>query len=308
MSYLKSGFLLLKDAFSEFLKDRASIYAAGLAYYTIFSIAPLIVFVVTIAGFFIDRSLAREQVTLQLQYLVGEDLAGFIDQATTALRDQATSRTATIVSVVGLLIGATGIFRHLTTALNLIWGITDVQPKSRQDWLLLIRYRTIPFLMVFGLGFLLIAAVAVQAIVAAVQARFEVLFPAAGALFPPLSRLLIPLLTFATFMFVFKALPYAHVRWRDAAVGGAVTTILFLIGRAILSLFLSFSNTGSIYGTAGALIILLFWVYYSAQILLYGAEFTWLYALRHGQSIRPNRLARMMEGEAVADAVGSDGG
>lgn len=303
MSFLKSSFLLFKDAFSEFLKDRASIYAAGLAYYTIFSIAPLIVFVVTIAGFFIDRSLAREQVTLQLQYLLGQDLAGLIDQMTTALRDQATSRAATIVSIVALLIGATGIFRHLTTALNLIWGITDVRPKNRQEWLLMIRYRTIPFLMVFGLGFLLIAAVALEAIVAAVQARFEVLFPDAGALFPQFSRLFIPLLTFATFTFIFKALPYAHVRWRDAAVGGAVTTILFLIGRLLLSLFLSFSNTGSIYGAAGTLIILLFWVYYSAQILLYGAEFTWLYALRHGQSIRPNRLARMMDGDVITDAT-----
>lgn len=300
MTHLKSIFFLFKDALSAFLKDRATIYAAGLAYYTIFSIAPLLVFVVSIAGFFIDRSLAREQVALQLQYLVGGELAGFIDQAMVALRDQATSRTLTIVSIVALLVAGTGVFRQLKVALNLIWGITDVRPSNSREWLLLARYRAIPFLSVFLLGAMLVLAVIMEAVLSVVQARFEVLFPEAGFLLPQLSRLIIPILTFAMFLYIFKALPDAHVRWRDAAVGAAVTTILFLIGRFILSIFLSFSDTGSVYGAAGSLIILLFWIYYSAQILLFGAEFTWLYALRHGQAIRPNRLARMMAGEQQA--------
>ena len=297
MSRLKSAFLLFKDAIGAFLKDRASIYAAGLAYYTVFSIAPLLVFVVTIAGFFIDRTLAREQVTLQLQYLVGSELASFIEEAMIALRDQATSRTATLLSIIALLIGATGIFRQLKVALNLIWGITDVRPTNAREWLLLARYRAIPFLMVFVLGFMLGLAVVLETAIAAVQARFEVLFPDASVYVPQLGLLVIPLLTFVMFLVILKALPDAVVRWRDAAVGAAVTTVLFLIARLLLSFFLSFSNTGSIYGAAGSLIILLFFIYYSAQILMYGAEFTWLYAQRHGQIIRPNKLARLMTGD-----------
>ena len=300
MQTLKSVFLLFKDALLEFFKDRASIYAAGLAYYTVFSIVPLLVFIISIAGFFIDRNLASEQVLLQLQYLVGNELAGFIEGAMTALRDQATSRTATLLSIAALFIGATGIFRQLKTALNLVWGISDVRPANAREWLLLARYRAIPFLMVFLLGFMLSVAVVFEAVLGAVRARFEVLFPDAGAFLPQLGRLVIPALTLTMFLFVFKALPDAYVRWRDAAVGAAVTTVLFLMGRVMLSVFLSFSNTGSIFGAAGSVIILLFWIYYSAQILIYGAEFTWLYALRHGQPIRPKRLSRMIEGEEPA--------
>ena len=297
MSHLRSIFSLFKNALEAFLTDRASIYAAGLAYYMAFSIAPLLVFVVNIAGFFIDQSLAQEQVMEQLRYLVGGELAGYIDGIMTAVRDQTMSRTATIVSIIALFIAGTGIFRQLRVALDLIWGISDVQPKNVHEWLLLARYRAIPFLSVFVLGAALVLVVITEAVLTAVQARFEVLFPEAGFLLTQLGRLIIPLLTLAAFLFIFKALPDAQVRWRDAAVGAVVTTVLFLIGRVILSFFLSFSNTGSVYGAAGSLIILLFWIYYSAQILLYGAEFTWLYALRYGQPIQANRLSRIITAE-----------
>lgn len=301
MSHLRSIFFLFRDALGAFLKDRASIYAAGLAYYMIFSIAPLLVFVIGIAGFFIGRSLAQEQVTLQLQFLVGEELAGFIDGIVMTLRDQAMSRTTTIVSIIALLIAGTGIFRQSRIALNLIWGITDVRPANFREWLLLARYRAIPFLSVFVLGVVLVLAVITETVLLTVQARFEVLLPQVGLLLTQLGRLIIPALTFAAFLFIFKALPDAQIRWRDAAVGAAVTAVLFLIGRIVLTIFLALSNTGSIYGAAGSLIILLFWVYYSAQILLYGAEFTWLYAMRYGQPIRPNRLSRMITAEQEAE-------
>jgi len=297
MPYLKSTFLLFKDAFLAFRNDQASIYAAGLAYYMVFSVAPLLVFVISIAGFFIDRTLAEEQVTSQLQYLMGGESADYIDGIVTTLRNQTLSQTVTIVSIVALLISGAGIFGQLRTALNLIWGITNVRPVNVREWLLLARYRAIPFLSVFLLGTALALAVIAETALSTVEVRFEALFPDAYLLLPQLGRLIIPGLTFVAFLLVFVVLPDAQIRWRDAAVGAAVTAVLFLIGRIVLAIFLALGNTGSIYGAAGSLIILLLWIYYSAQLLLYGAEFTRLYALRHGQAIRPNRLSRMMAAE-----------
>lgn len=291
MTIAKAIFHLFKDALSEFFKDRASIYAAGLAYYTVFSLAPLLVFITSLAGFFIGRSTASKQIGIQLQILIGPDLAGFVGEAVATLSDRNTSATATVVSIVVLIFSASGIFRQLKTALNLIWAIpARGRPKGWRQWLILARYRTVPFLMVFFFGLLLTLAVMIETIIAGVSARFEILFPEIGALLPSLSRLLVPSLTFITFVLTFKFLPDARSRWRDVAVGAAVTTGLFLIGRLLLSLFLSFSDTGSIYGAAGSVVILLFWIYNSAQILLFGAEFTEIYARRYGVAIQPGGI------------------
>ncbi len=302
MKILKAGFHLLKDTLIEFFKDRASIFAAGLAYYTIFSIAPLLVFVTGMAGLFIGRTAAAEQLALQLQYLVGSDLAGFLEEMTETLSSRTANRTAALLSVGGLIIGAGGIFNQLKTAINLIWGITNVSPKTRREWLLLARYRIIPFLMVFVFGLLLILAFIVEGIVGAINARFEVLFPEVGAILPQFSTFLIPALTFITFSLIFKFMPDAYSRWRDVAVGALVTTALFLVGRLLLAFILSLTNTGSLYGAAGSIIVMLVWIYFSAQILLFGAEFTWLYALRYGRPIRPNRMAMFIDvGEEIAE-------
>ncbi len=300
MKILSGIFRLFKDSLLEFFSDRASIYAAGLAYYTLFSLAPLLVFITSLAGLFIGRANADEQIALQLQYIVGPDLAEFIGETVTALTDQTTNRAATLISIVVLIFGGSGIFRSLKTAINLIWGIVDVRPKNAREWLILVRYRAIPFLMVFLFGFLLSLLVILEAILSTVSARFEVLFPELGAIAPQISLLLLPVLTFITFLLIFKFLPDADSRWRDVAVGALVTTLLFLIGRALLSVFLSFSNTGSIYGAAGSVVILLFWVYYSAQILLFGAEFTQFYALRYGRPISPHVLAEFIVDDDVA--------
>nr|MBP6016408.1 YihY/virulence factor BrkB family protein [Promineifilum sp.] len=155
--------------------------------------------------------------------------------------------------------------------------------------------RAIPFLMVFLFGFLFSLTVIAETLLSAVRSRFGVLFPEADALIPQINLLFIPFLSFITFLLILKLLPDARTRWRDMAVGALVTTVLFLIGRALLSIFISYSNTGSVYGAAGSIVILLLWIYYSAQIILYGAEFTWLYAMRHGRPIQPRRLSRILE-------------
>lgn len=183
MNLLKPILLLFKDALTEFMEDRATLFAAGLAYYTVFSLAPLLVFTTSVAGFFIGRSLAGEQVILQLQYIIGGDLADFVEGVMTSLMDRSTSTTTAIISVAVLLFGAGGIFRQTKAALNLVWGITDVRPKTLHEWLILIRHQAIPFVMVFLLGFLLSLTVIVETLLSAVRARFEVCSPKQ----PPLS-------------------------------------------------------------------------------------------------------------------------
>ncbi len=294
MKYLKAVFYLFRDAVGEYVKDRATIYAAGLAYYTMFAIAPLLVFTTAIAGRVIGRSAAGEQITLQLQYLVGPELADFLGTVVTTLTDRTTNTTAALLSVGALLWTAGGIFNQLKTALNLLWGLADVRPRNAREWVVLARYRAIPFLMVFVFGLLLSLSVLLDALLLAVSARFEVLFPNVATLLPGLGRLIIPVLTFITFLLVFKFFPNAYSRTRDVAVGAAVTTALFVLRRSLLLLFLSLTDTGSLYGAASSIVILLVWVYFSAQILLFGAEFTLVYARRHGVPIRPNRLARWL--------------
>ena len=308
MNLLKSTLLLFKDALTEFREDRATLFAAGLAYYTVFSLAPLLVFTTSVAGFFIGRSLAGEQIILQLQYIIGGELAKFVESDMSSLMDRSTSTTTAVISVVVLLFGAGGIFRQTKAALNLVWGITDVRPKTFHEWLILARHQAIPFLMVFLLGFLLSLTVIVETLLSAVLARFDVLFPDVSAFIPQINLLFIPLLTFITFLLVFKLLPDARTRWRDMAVGALVTTVLFMIGRALLTVFISYSNTGSLYGAAGSIVILLFWIYYSAQIILYGAEFTGLYAKRYGRPIRPRRLSRILELEEQSLAAEKQSG
>jgi membrane protein len=301
MKYLKAVFYLFKETLAEYFKDRATIYAAGLAYYAVFSVAPLLVFASAIAGRVIGPTAAADQITLQLQYLVGPELAVFLQDLVHTLTDRTTNATAAIVSFGVLLFTAGGIFNQLKTALNLLWGLTDVRPRNAREWRVLVRYRAIPFLMVFVFGLLLSLSVILDALILAVSARFEVLFPEATALLPGLGRLIIPALTFITFLLIFKFFPNAYSRTRDVAVGAAITTVLFLIGRRLLLIFLSISDTGSLYGAAGSIVILLVWVYVSAQILLFGAEFTWVYARRHGVPLRPNRLARFLIEERAVE-------
>jgi membrane protein len=302
MNLLKAIFSLFRETVGEYLKDRATIYAAGLAYYGVFSIAPLLVFATAVAGRFIGEAAADEQITLQLQYLFGPELAVFLEDLIATLTDRTINATAAFISIGVLLFTAGGIFNQLKTALNLLWGLTDVRPRNAHEWRVLVRYRAIPFLMVFVLGLFLSLSVILETLILAVSSRFEVLYPELAGLLPGFGRVIIPLLAFVTILLIFKFLPNAYSRVRDIAVGAAVTTVLFLIGRWLLLLFLSVSDTGSLYGAAGSIVILLVWIYVSAQILLFGAEFTWVYARRYGVPIRPNRLARfLISHEPAAD-------
>ena len=302
MQTIKSVLILLRDTVAAFLQDRATIYAAGLAYYTVFSLAPLLVFVVTVAGFFIGRSAASDQIVIQLQMIVGPDLGGFLEELLVALNDQSSAGTVTVVSLVGLLFGAGGIFNQIKNSVNILWGLVPRRPRGTRDYLHMVRSRAIPFLMVFLFGFMLSAAVLVDTVLALAQSRLAVFFPELAEALPSLSRIIVPVLTFVTFALSYKLLPDARVRWRDVWPGALLATLLFQFGRYLLTLFLDFSGTGSAYGAAGSLVVLLVWVFFSANLLLLGAEFIKLYATRFGQPIRPGHTARF-EGDPIVEEL-----
>ena len=300
MQTIKSVLILLRDTVAAFLQDRATIYAAGLAYYTVFSLAPLLVFVVTVAGFFIGRSAASDQIVIQLQMIVGPDLGGFLEELLVALNDQSSAGTVTVVSLVGLLFGAGGIFNQIKNSVNILWGLVPRRPRGTRDYLHMVRSRAIPFLMVFLFGFMLSATVLVDTVLALAQSRLAVFFPELAEALPSLSRIIVPVLTFVTFALSYKLLPDARVRWRDVWPGALLATLLFQFGRYLLTLFLDFSGTGSAYGAAGSLVVLLVWVFFSANLLLLGAEFIKLYATRFGRPIRPGPTARF-EGDPIVE-------
>lgn len=284
-------FHLFRDSLKAYTGDRSIMYAAGLAYYAVFAIAPLMVFVVTIAGIFIGRSNAANQVTAQVQYLVGPQLAGLLAELAETISQRTFTAGGTVFAVLGLLFSAAAIFTQLDEALNDIWGIRSVPPQSLGDRLILFRQKTAPFIIVFFLGFLLSSSVLLDTVFIAVSNQLARILPRIVDLQPHVNRFIIPVLSFAIFATIFKWLPDARSRWRDIAVGALATTLLFLIGRLVLTLYLDRSDTISLYGTAGSIVVLLMWVYYSSQIVLFGAEFTKLYADRFGQPIEPRRMA-----------------
>jgi membrane protein len=284
-------FQLFTDAFKAFLDDRATMYAAGLAYYTVFAIAPLLVFVVWLASVFIGRSVAVDQLSEQLQYLMGPEVTALLTDVARAANERFFGAGGTILGVFGLIFGATGIFNQLDRALNDIWGIRTVRPQNMAERMILLRRKAAPFLILFFAGLLFTSSVMIDTVLGVVSGYLATLIPQAADLSFHVNRLIVPLLAFATFTIIFKWLPDAHARWRDVAVGALVTTALFSAGRLFLTLYLERSGAVPIFGAVGSIVILLIWVYYSAQILLYGAEFTKLYADRYGRPIVLRRLA-----------------
>ena len=300
MQAIKGILLLLRDTVAAFLQDRATIYAAGLAYYTVFSLAPLLILVVTVVGLFIGRSAASEQIVFQMQMIVGAELGGFLEELLGAVNDQSSAGTITVVSLVGLLFGATGIFNQIKNSVNILWGLVPRRPRGTRAYLQIARSRAIPFLMVFLFGLLFSAVVLIDTVLGLVQSRVAVFFPELGAALPSLGRVVVPALTFVTFALVYKLLPDARVRWRDIWPGALLAALLFLVGRILLAFFLDYSDTGSAFGAAGSLVVLLVWVFFSANILLLGAEFIKLYATRFGRAIHPGPMARF-EGDPIVE-------
>ncbi|PSB09086.1 ribonuclease BN [Pleurocapsa sp. CCALA 161] len=283
---------LFRETFKEWQEDNASRIAAALAYYAVFSISPLLVIAIAIAGTFFGQQTAQTQITQQLTDLVGKDGVQPVLMALNNINQPEIKGVASLISIGVLLLGASGFFAQLQDALNTVW---KVKPQPGQGMKIFVRKRISSFLMVLAIGFLLILSLILSAVVSTLSKYQVDYLPGSTILWENLD--LIVSLGLMTFIFglMFKYVPDAKIVWKDVFVGSVMTAILFLFGKFLLGVYLSKGSLGSAYGAAGSLIVLLAWIYYSAQIILFGAEFTQVYSRIYGSKIRPSKHSQVNE-------------
>ena len=285
---IRSTFKLLKETFQEWQQDKAPLLAAALAYYTVFSITPLLVIAIAIAGAIFGQDAARGEILEQINGLVGEQGAQAIETALANANQPQLGNTASIISIAVLLVGASGVFAQLQEALNTVW---NVKAKPNGGIWQFIRKRLLSFGMVLAIGFLLLVSLILSAMLSGISKLEINLLPG----FTPLWQLLNLAISFGfislLFALIYKYLPDVKIRWQDVLVGAIITALLFTLGKFLIGLYLGRGSLGSAYGAAGSLIVFLAWVFYSAQILLFGAEFTQVYARKYGRRIRPDSHA-----------------
>jgi len=271
---------LITTTIKEWQEDNATRLAAALAYYTVFSIAPLLIIAISVAGLVLGNEAATGQLVGQIQGLIGLQGAELIETMIQGASKPSASIIATIIGIATLVFGATSVFSELQNSLNEIW---DVKPQPQKSGLLLmVRTRFLSLTLVFGIGFLLLVSLVISAVLAGVSTFIGGAIGEAAIISQVISAVLSFLVTTLLFALMFKVLPDVHVDWHDVWIGAVMTSLLFSIGRLLIGLYLGNSGVTSTYGAAGSLIILLIWVYYSAQILFFGAEFTQVFARLYG--------------------------
>ncbi|MFE4105065.1 YihY/virulence factor BrkB family protein [Almyronema epifaneia] len=281
---------LLKETFQEWQADDASRLAAALAYYTVFSLAPLLILVIAIAGMVFDASAAQTQIINQIQGLVGPEGASVIETALQNANSPASNSglIATLISLGVLLFGASGVFVQLQASLNQVW---NVKAKPTEGVMNLVRKRFLSFAMILVIGFLLLVSLVLSAALAGLSAVLNGWIGSLSWLWQIVNIVLSIGVVTLLFAMIFKYLPDVKVTWRDVTTGALITAVLFTLGKFLIGLYLGNSSFGSTYGAAGSVVILLAWIYYSAQILFFGAEFTQVYARRYGSQIVPDEHA-----------------
>jgi membrane protein len=277
---------LLKDTIAEWQEDKVPLWAAGLAYSTIFSLAPLLLIAISIAGAVFGEEAARGEIVGQIQGLVGRDGAEVIQNMIQNTQKPGSGGTfATVFGVGTLLLGASWVFGQLQDALNTIW---EVKPKPGKGIQSFLQSRFLSFAMVLVIGFLLLVSLVLSAALAAIGNFFGHLIPGYAILGQTLNFLISFGVVTLLFAAIYKFLPDVNVGWKNLWVGAAVTALLFTIGKFLIGLYLGNSSVSSTYGSAGSLVVVLVWVFYSAQILLLGAEFTQVYSRYRGTPIEPS--------------------
>ena len=281
---------LLKQTFQEWLQDKAPQLGAALAYYTVFSLAPLILVLLAIIGFLFrdDPAGAWNKITQQMSYFLDPSALQVVQNIAQKASQPGKSVTATIIGVALALFGASGVFGQLQDALNTIWGVKAKPGTGIWGFL---RARFLSFAMVAGICFLLLVSLAIEALLKGFSHYVQSVVP--GGIVIALTVYLVFdfVVVVLLFAMIFKFLPDVKIQWRDVWIGAVMTAIFFGIGKWALGLYLSSGAAGSAYGAASSLITLLLWVYYSSQILLFGAEFTQVYADRAGRRVEPSEYA-----------------
>ncbi|MDB5048969.1 MAG: YihY/virulence factor BrkB family protein [Fibrobacteres bacterium] len=297
-------FSLVKDAAAQWGNDKASRLAAALSYYTLFSIAPLLIIAISVAGLAFGREAASNQIFQQIRGLVGDSGAQAIQTMVQSASQKGSGIVGTLVGLATLLLGASGAFGQLQEALNTIW---EVKPKPGQGVKGFLRSRFLSFSMVLVIAFMLMVSLVASAALAGLGGYLDRILPVPSWALQAINFLVSFAVTALLFALIYKVLPDVRIRWRDVWIGGAATALLFSIGRLLIGLYLGKSSVGSAYGAAGSLVIILLWVYYSSQILFFGAEFTKIYANRYGSHMQPTPNAEPLgEGERINQGMKPD--
>ena len=303
---LKPALSVIKESFKEWKEDDALQLGAALAYYTIFSLAPMLLIVIAIAGLVWDREAVQGQLVGQIDQLVGrqgaEAVQGMVANA--AKQGDKSGIIATIVAAVTALFGATGVFAQLQSSLNKIW---NVEAKPSNGIMGFLMTRVVSFGMILGIGFLLLVSLVISAGLTAVNSYMSGLLPGAEEVFMVVNFLVSLAVITLLFAMMFRFLPDVKIAWRDVWVGAGITALLFGIGKFLIGLYLGHSSAASVFGAAGSLVILLLWIYYSTQILFFGAEITQVYARRYGSQIMPSKHAVKVREVKEIVADGRDG-
>jgi membrane protein len=284
----KAGWPLLKETVKEWQEDDVLELGAALSYYTVFSLAPLLFIAIAIAGLVYGRDAVQGRLVGEIQGLIGQQGAEAVQTMLAHTWRKGSSGLATVIGVVTILFGASGVFSQLQSSLNRIWEVT---PRPSRGIRGLLKVRALSFGMVLGIGFLLLVSLIISAALTALSTYAIGLLPSLKVLFTVVGSVVSFAVVTLLFAMIFRFLPDAEISWRDVWVGSAVTALLFEIGKLLIGLYLGKSSVNSAYGAAGSLVVILLWVYYSSQILFFGAELTKAYASRHGSHVVPEEHA-----------------
>lgn len=289
MHSIRRFFKILKKAALAFMEDNALKLSASLSYYTIFSMGPVIIIVISLAGIFYGREAVQGKVYGQMKGFIGNDAALQLQQIIQNIEQSQFKTTGIIIGAIMLLFGASGVFAEIQDSVNRIWS---VKAKPKKGWLKFITNRLLSFSLVISLGFIMLVSLLVSTMVDALSKPMQRFFSEDILVLFYIANILIVLVVISLlFAIIFKVLPDANIRWRDVIKGSFFTGILFMGGKFLISFYIARSNIGITYGAAASIIIVLLWVYYSSVILYFGAEFTKCYAVEAGSGIRPKSTA-----------------
>jgi membrane protein len=283
---IKKVIFLLKETLSEFIDDNAVKLSAALSYYTIFSLPPLLIIIISLSGLFFGSEAVRGELFGQINGLVGNDAALQIQETIKNAKLSTSNTFATVIGVITLLIGASGVFAEIQDSINYIWGI---KAKPKRGFVRFVKNRLMSFSMIGSVGFLLMVGLIVNSVMDVLNSKLAIYFPKDTVyLFYFVNLFIVFISITLLFTVIFKTLPDGKVVMRDCIIGASFTALLFMVGKFAIGAYLGSSAIASIYGAAGSVILILVWVYYSAMILYFGAEFTKVYACTHGKKIIPN--------------------
>jgi len=280
---------ILRRTYKEWSTDKASRLAAALSYYTAVSIAPLLVLLVMAIGLFFGKDSAQVQLVAQLRGTLGPQGAEVVQTVLESAEQPDIAGIAGILSLLTLLWGASNLFVELQDSLDTIWG---VELKPRTGFKAIVLERFISFGMILVIGFLLLVSLVISAILSALSGVLQGFLPGMDLFWQVVNFVLSYVVTTLLFALIYKVLPDAKFAWHDVWMGAAVTALLFTIGKWLLGLYLGNASISSAYGAAGSLVVMLIWIYYSAQIFFFGAEFTQVYARRAGEGVEPDEKAQ----------------